>query len=109
MFIQYTDKPKGVLKQSKGMADWELNMGKRTRVELLEEGIGLSLLGMFLRKAVANPGVLQVRYHEENGRCEFEDRAIYDPVTNIITTNLFCPVSYHHHVGQTCSMCGLKD
>ena len=108
MHINYTDKPQGMLPLSKGMADWELNMGKRTKDQLLEDRLGLNLLGWFLRQALANPGVLQVRYHEENGY-EFEDRAIYDEATNIITTNEWCPVSFGHHVGQTCGMCGMKD
>jgi hypothetical protein len=108
MHIEYTDKPKGRLPLSKGMADDVLNMRTRTQANLAEDHH--NFLGWFLRQAVANPGVLQVRYHEEPGnRYEYEDRATYDSITNTITTNLYCPVSYGHHIGQTCGMCGLKD
>lgn len=107
MYIKYTDKPKSKYPLSKGMADSELNMGKRTLKDLIKDPS--HMFGWFLRRAFTNPGVLQMRYHEEpsNSR-EYEDRVLYNLTTNTITTNLNCPISYYHHVGQTCYMCEQK-
>jgi hypothetical protein len=58
MHIEYTDKPKGRLPLSKGMADDVLKMGKRTQASLAEDKF--NFLGQFLRRAVSNSGVLQV-------------------------------------------------
>jgi hypothetical protein len=108
MHIEYTDKPKGNFPLSRGMGDDVLNMRNRTLEVLAEDRT--NILGWFLKQAVNNPGVRQYRYHEEpSNRYEYEDRALYDPTTNTITTNLFCPISYSHHIGQTCGMCDMKD
>ena len=104
MQTHYTDKPLSRLPLTKGMADSVLNFGARSKDALLVTGT----LPSFMRQAIQNPGVLQVRYHEENWY-EYEDRATYDPENNTMTTNLYCPFSYGHHVGSTCSCCGQKD
>ena len=108
MHIEYTNKPKGVLKRATGMQDVTLNLNPRTKPELLIKP-PCALLTMFQRQAVSNPGVTIRRYHEENGY-EYEDRVTYDEATNTLTTNsIRCPMSAHHHLGSTCGMCGLKD
>jgi len=106
MYTIYTDKPKGKFIQSKGMGDANLNFklrsdecftGKYNRVH------------WFLRQAFNNPGVTQYTYNEESSSYEYESRALWDPETRIMTTNLYCPFSYGHHIGSTCGCCGQKD
>jgi len=104
---QYFDQPRGILPRATGLPDHTLNMGQRKKEELLSGPGGL--LGIFYRQAVANPGVTQRSYFEENGY-EYEKRATYNEKANTLTVNTcICPVSYGHHIGQTCSMCGQKD
>jgi hypothetical protein len=102
----FTDKPRGVLKQSKGMKDSTYDLSRYTVKQLLEPRY--SILGWFLKRAVNNPGVVQYRYHEENGY-EYEDRALFDKTMMTLHSTLFCPVQYSHHIGQTCFVCKMKD
>jgi hypothetical protein len=104
--MRFTGTPRGVLPRAKGVADTVLKFEGYTRAQLLKEGY--SPLTYFFKEAVKQPGVIQLRYFEENGY-EYEYRATYDIVSNTITTNLPCPVPYKHHIGQTCSCCGQKD
>ena len=104
-YIKYTDKPIGKLRQSKGMDDDVLKFGTRTKEDLLSQ---YGSLGSFMKQAIRNPGVLQVRYHEEN-HYEYEDRATYNEKENTMITNKYCPYSSGHHIGSTCGCCGQKD
>jgi hypothetical protein len=101
----FTDKPVGKLPLSHGLGPMTLKMGERD-VEAMR-----SLLPSFLMQAVSNPGVTQFRYHEETGNgYEYEERAIYNLDENTILTNAgACPRMYNHHVGSTCSVCGMVD
>lgn len=66
-------------------------------------------LGGILRKAVLSPGEWIREWFEENGY-QYESHAKYDSETNTIQTNyICCPSSAWHHIGSTCSVCGLKD
>ena len=106
MRSHYTDKPVGKLPRATGLGDITLKLGKRTIEYLLEQH---SILGWFHKRAVANPGVMQFRYLEENGY-EYEEHTVYDRKTNTLTTNVIpCPIYYNHHIGDTCRMCGMKD
>jgi hypothetical protein len=107
----FTDKPLGKLPRAKGHDQWqnEFKFGQLNMAVVVEDKFSALGLTQLMRKAIRNPGVRMVRYNEENGY-EYETYAIFDLGTNTLTTNHFsCPRSYGHHVGSTCSMCGLKD
>ena len=101
--------PRGVLPRAEGHSEWKnvYKFGPRNLQETINDKYS-SYLGGILKQAVLHPGDRVVAYHEENGY-ECEDYAIYDPAINTITSNSFgCPSRYWHHVGSTCSVCGLK-
>lgn len=61
------------------------------------------------RAAVAAPMRMQVWKYEEKD-ITYVREALYNPYTKIMRTNMIgCPVSYNHHIGSTCDVCGLKD
>lgn len=106
MYINYTDKPRGVLRRATGLSDTVLNLNPRTKEDLLASTGFISFLQ---KEALRKPGKTIRQYHEENGY-EYEERVTYDETLNIfITNNIQCPLSCHHHIGSTCGMCGLKD
>ena len=106
MIRKVYDKPRGVLPRATGLPDMEFKLGKRKKKDLLSK---YSILGYFYKRAIANPGTTQYEYTEENGY-EYERRATYNKASKtIITNDLACPVSYGHHIGSTCAMCGQKD
>jgi hypothetical protein len=108
MYTEYYAVPKDRLKRATGMPDVTLNLNPRTKEELLQ-GPPYALLNLFQRQAITNPGVTIRRYHEENNH-EYEDRVLYNEASNtLITNDIRCPMYCHHHVGQTCGMCGQKD
>lgn len=61
------------------------------------------------RRAVLNPGEMHTMQYEENGVTYTYD-ALFDPVTEIMHTNLpGCPWRTFHHVGATCEVCGVLN
>lgn len=61
------------------------------------------------RKAMENPGEVQVWTFKE-GPYQFTKIAIFDLENKVMNTNLAgCPSSTSHHIGSTCSVCGMKD
>lgn len=110
MGTKYLNKPRGILPRAKGHSLWEnvYRFGPRNLTASVNDKYSRYIGGIF-RKAVLSPGVRVVEYSEENGY-EYETYAIFDPVENTITSNYFgCPSRYWHHVGSTCSVCGLRD
>lgn len=99
----FTSKPVGRLPRATGMGDSVYTFGARSRASII------FLLGGIHLDAFNHPGETFRRYFEENGY-EYEERATYDKATNTLTTNAGgCPVYYLHHIGHTCTMCGMKD
>lgn len=104
------DKPRGVFPRAEGHSEMKnvYRFGPRDLVASINDKYS-RYLGGILKKAVLNPGIRVLEYTEENGY-EYETYAIFDPTTNTIESNWFgCPSRYGHHVGSTCSVCGLKD
>lgn len=59
-----------------------------------------------LRAAVDMPGMMQ-EWTDEEGSRKITYRAYYDPDTKVMHTNYpGCPRSNHHHLYQTCGVCG---
>jgi hypothetical protein len=107
----HTDKPRGVLPRAEGHSKWAnvYKFGKRNMPQEVEDDIYHTGVGGILKKAILQPNVRVVEYHEENGY-EYETYAIFDPVANTVTSNYFgCPRSSSHHIGSTCGCCGLVD
>ena len=107
---KYFDKPRGVLPRANGHSESKnvYRFGPRNLVETINAKYS-HYIGGILKKAVLNPGVRVTEYCEENGY-EYETYAVYDPKENTITSNYYgCPSRCNHHIGSTCSVCGLKD
>ena len=108
---RHYDTPRGVLPRAEGYSKFanEYRFGPRNIAQEVASGERFIGIGGILKKAVLQPGVRVVEYHEENGY-EYETYAIFDAAENMITTNYYgCPRSSSHHVGSTCGCCGLKD
>ena len=98
--------PKGVFHLVKGSPEFQnvYSFGDRDLCCAYD-----TYLNWMYKEAVQKPGEQVVYYHEENGY-EYEYYAVFDPITNTITTNFsHCPSYCSHHVGSTCPVCGMKD
>lgn len=106
MSVRFYDEPKNKLPRATGMGDHRFTFGERSVESLISPFSGLPNLS---RKAVREPGVTKRTYFEENGY-EYEYHATYDAATNSIVTNdIRCPNSVHHHIGSMCSVCGQDE
>lgn len=99
------DKPRGLFPKATGYNE-TMNVYRFGSRDLIQ-GIEDRCIGGIFRKAVLQPGVRVEEHFEENGY-EYTTYAIYDPKENTVTTNYAgCPSRFWHHVGSTCSVCGL--
>ena len=107
----YTDEPRNVVPKAK---NWDKSTDcimyfKYFKDEVLQDGAEKNTLKVFhwlFRKALANPGVTQNTYFEENGY-EYNWRATWKTETKEMITNTpFCP--NHPHSGSDCPICSPK-
>jgi len=111
MIYTYTDKPKGRLPLARGHNESEnvFNFGNLDLPEYIKNPYHSLHISQHIRRAIENPNTRIIRYFEENGY-EYCDWAEYKPYDNTVHTNdIRCPRYFAHHLGSTCSMCGLKD
>ncbi len=101
----YTDQPKNKLPRATGMGDSQFKLNDKSVKDMLAK---YSMIPSRWKEAIQNPGETLRMYHEENGY-EYEHRVRYDPETNSIWSTDYCPFAFGHHLGQTCSCCGLVD
>jgi hypothetical protein len=98
MYIKWTDQPQNRLPRA--------TAHNESRHTFNLNGLSDGSLSSYMLQAMKQPGERFSRWFEESGY-EYEYWYIYHKDTNMMETNDFrCPISYNHHLGTTCRVCG---
>lgn len=113
--MKYTDKPNNVLPRATSINDSVYNLSRKItepynpKEKEIETKLRKQFWGALFERAYRNPYKTQRRYIENNGY-EHEQRATWFPDTKKMVSNIGrCPVSYGHHIGSTCGICGQRN